>query len=74
MQPDGIRNRVVGWPIQMAVKPLRLLVDVFVNTFGITPPKPEAEASVGRVILMMLVGVLVVLGGAVWLLRGAFAR
>jgi hypothetical protein len=56
------------------VKPLRLLVDVFVNTFGITPPTPEAEARAGRVIAMMLAGVLAVLGGAVWLLHGAFAR
>jgi len=56
------------------VKPLSLLVDAFVNTFGITRPSPEAEARAGRIIAVMLAGVLVVLCVAAWLLRVAFTR
>jgi hypothetical protein len=56
------------------VNPLRILVDAFVNTFGITQPAPEAEARAGRYIALMLAAVLAVLGGAVWLLRACFAR
>lgn len=58
----------------MTVKPLRILVDAFVNTFGITPPTPETEARAGRVIAGMLVGVLVLLAGVAWLLRSALMR
>jgi hypothetical protein len=60
--------------IERSVKPLSLLVDAFVNTFGITRPSPEGEARAGRIIALMLGGVLVVLCIAAWLLRGAFAR
>jgi hypothetical protein len=56
------------------VKPLRLLVDAFVNTFGITPPTPENEARAGRFIALMLGGVLVVLVAVGWVVHSAFAR
>jgi cytochrome b561 len=56
------------------VKPLRILVDAFVNTFGITPPTPENEARAGRVIAIMLGAVLVLLVAVGWLLHSAFAR
>ena len=56
------------------VNPLRLLVDAFVNTFGITQPAPEAEARAGRYIALMLAAVLVFLGLAVWLLHSALAH
>lgn len=60
--------------IERDVNPLRLLVDLFVNTFGITPPTPEHQARAGRVIAMMLAAVLVLLVGVAWLLRTAFVR
>jgi hypothetical protein len=53
---------------------LRFLVRAFVNTFGITAPNPRQEAAAGRFIAFMLLGVLVVLGVAVWLLRGVFTH
>jgi hypothetical protein len=56
------------------VNPLRLLVDAFVNTFGITQPTPEAEARAGRYIALLLAAMLAVLGAAAWLLRAAFTR
>ena len=58
----------------MIVNPLRFLVDAFVNTFGITQPTPGTEARAGRFIGLMLVGVVVVLGAAAWLLRSAFTH
>jgi hypothetical protein len=58
--------------IERSVNPLRLLVDAFVNTFGITPPKPENEVRAGRVIALMLAGVLVVLALVAWALRAVF--
>ena len=60
--------------ILSSVNPLRFLVDAFVNTFGITQPAPEAEARAGRYIALMLAAVLLLLGVAAWLLRGAFTR
>lgn len=57
-----------------AVNPLRILVDAFVNTFGITQPAPEAEARAGRYIALMLGAVLLLLGVAAWLLHGAFTH
>jgi hypothetical protein len=51
------------------VNPLTAVVRLFVNTFGITQPTPEAEARAGRYISLMLVGVLVFLVGAAWVLR-----
>ena len=54
------------------MNPLRLLVDAFVNTFGITQPSPEAEARAGRYIALMLAAVLLFLGLAAWVLRAAF--
>jgi hypothetical protein len=59
---------------QKYMNPLRLLVDAFVNTFGITPPTPETEARAGRVIAAMLGAVLILLVGVGWLLRSAFTR
>lgn len=58
--------------IESSVNPLRILVDAFVNTFGITPPTPENEVRAGRVIALMLAGVLVVLALVAWALRAAF--
>lgn len=56
------------------MKPLRFLVDAFVNTFGITQPTPEAEARAGRFIAIMLGAVLLLLVAAVWLVRSAFSH
>jgi hypothetical protein len=46
------------------VKALRFVIDAFVNTFGITRPTPENEARSGKVIALMLVGVVLVLVAA----------
>jgi hypothetical protein len=56
------------------VNPLRILVGVFVNTFGITQPTPETEVKAGRFIAIMLAAVLVLLAGVAWLLHGVFTR
>jgi len=56
------------------MRPMQAVVRLFVNTFGITQPAPEAEAKAGRFIAWMLALVLVVLGLAGWLLRNAFAH
>ena len=58
----------------MPVKPLSAVVRLFVNTFGITQPKPETEALAGKIILAMLVGVLLMLAVIGWVLRSAFIR
>jgi hypothetical protein len=50
------------------------LIDLFVNTFGITPPTPETERRAGRTIAVMLIGVLVLLLVVAWALREAFVR
>jgi hypothetical protein len=76
MQPakarkSPIRIRASSNSILNVVNPLRLLVDAFVNTFGITQPAPEAEARAGRYIALMLGAVLAVLAAAAWLLRAA---
>jgi hypothetical protein len=55
-------------------RPLRFLIDVFVNTFGITPPTPENEAKAGRTIALMLAGVALLLVVVVLLLRAALSR
>jgi hypothetical protein len=60
--------------IEESVSPLRFLVDAFVNTFGITPPTKENEVRAGRVIALMLAGVLVLLIVAALVLRAAFLR
>jgi hypothetical protein len=54
------------------VRFLRFLIDLFVNTFGITPPTPETERHAGWVIVMMLAGVLVMLLVVAWVLRTEF--
>ena len=51
------------------MNPLTAVVRLFVNTFGITQPTPETEQRAGRVIALMLVGVLVFLGVVAWVLR-----
>jgi hypothetical protein len=61
-------------PIKPSVNPLRALLDVFVNTFGITQPKPETEVRDGRFIAIMLAAVLVLLVAVAWLLRASFTR
>jgi hypothetical protein len=60
--------------VQLAVSPLSAVVRLFVNTFGITQPAPEAEARAGRIIALMLVGVVVLLGVVALVLRGVVAR
>lgn len=56
------------------MNPLSAIVRLFVNTFGITQPTPETETKAGRVIGLMLLGVLVLLLGVGWLLRRSFAH
>jgi hypothetical protein len=56
------------------VNPLTAIVRLFVNTFGITQPAPEAEERAGRVILVMLIGVIVMLGVVAFALRSALIR
>jgi hypothetical protein len=53
------------------VNPLRAVVRLFVNGFGITHPTPEAEEKAGRAILAMLIAVVLVLGTIAWVLRTA---
>jgi hypothetical protein len=71
MQPlsNLIRIHSTAIPIKLRMSPLSLLVDLFVNTFGITPPTPQTEARAGRVIAIMLICVLAVIVAAAWLLR-----
>jgi hypothetical protein len=56
------------------VTPLHFVVRRFVNTFGITEPTPEAEATAGRYIALMLAGVLILLAAVAWLLGAAFTH
>ncbi|HXE07049.1 MAG TPA: hypothetical protein VN612_04075 [Acidobacteriaceae bacterium] len=56
------------------MNPLRLLIDAFVNTFGITRPTPEQEARAGWAILAMLVAVLALLLGVFVLVRSLLLR
>jgi len=70
----GSRIQTLSQAIQLIVNPLRLLVDAFVNIFGITAPTRETEARAGRVIALMLAGVLAVLGAVVWLLRASLTH
>jgi cytochrome b561 len=56
------------------MNPLRWLVRIFVNTFGITAPTPENEAKAGKVIALMLAAVAVALGMIAWLLRSSLTR
>lgn len=56
------------------MRPLRLLIDLFVNTFGITPPTPENERRAGVAIAAMLALVLALLVAVGWGLREAFLR
>ena len=56
------------------MRPLGVLVEMFVNTFGITRPSARDEVRAGRFLAAMLVAVAIVVGVAAWLLHGAFAR
>jgi hypothetical protein len=56
------------------MRPLHVLVDAFVNTFGITPPTPENEARAGRIIALMLGGVLMLIVAVGWLVRSALSH
>jgi len=67
-------NRRTGSYNPIAVNPLTAIVRLFVNTFGITQPAPEAEERAGRVILVMLIGVIVMLGVVTFALRSALLR
>jgi hypothetical protein len=52
------------------MKPLLFLANVFINTFGITQPTPEAAERSARVIAsMMLVVILGVIFAGVFILR-----
>ena len=56
------------------MNPLRFLIDIFVNTFGITRPTQSQEKIAGRVILGMLVFVLAGLALAFLLARAAMTH
>lgn len=56
------------------MNPLSAVVRLFVNIFGITQPAPEGEARAGRVIALMLAGVLAMLVAAGLLLRSFIAH
>src|SRR5579862_835356 len=68
-RPQFILHRCAGSRRPIHMNPLSAVVRLFVNIFGITQPAPEAEARAGRVIGLMLVGVLAVLVAAGLLLR-----
>jgi hypothetical protein len=53
---------------------MQAVVRLFVNTFGITQPAPEAEAKAGRFIAWMLALVVAVLGLAAWVLHSVFTH
>ena len=75
MQPHPIsRIPVPPSDVQLGVSPLSAVVRLFVNTFGITQPAPEAEARAGRIIALMLVAVVVLLAVVALVLRGVVAR
>jgi cytochrome b561 len=81
MQPSAATGKTAGWWCNGRgschagrVRFLRFLIDLFVNTFGITPPTPETERRAGRTIAVMLIGVLVLLLVVAWALREAFVR
>jgi hypothetical protein len=56
------------------MNPLNLVVRIFVNTFGITEPTPGTEVRAGRFIALMLLGLLVLLVAAGWLVSAAFTH
>jgi hypothetical protein len=56
------------------MKMLGFILDLFVNTFGITRPEPGQEARAGRFIALMLFSVLLGLAIAIWLLRRTFTQ
>jgi hypothetical protein len=55
------------------MKPLLFLANVFINTFGITQPTPEAaERSARFIASMMLVVILAVLAVGIFVLRSLY--
>jgi len=42
------------------MKPLIFLANVFINTFGITQPSPEAAERTARVLALMMLAVLII--------------
>jgi len=56
------------------MNPLHFVVEAFVNTFGITRPSPLEERSAGRYIALMLLGVLLFLATAAWILYRVLAH
>ena len=56
------------------MNPLHFVVAAFVNTFGITRPSPRDERSAGRYIALMLLGVLLLLAAAAWILYRVLAH
>ena len=42
------------------MKPLIFLANVFINTFGITQPSPEAAERTARILAIMMLGVLII--------------
>jgi hypothetical protein len=56
-----------------AMNPPRIILNAFINIFGITKPDPAAEAKASRSVALMLLGVLVCVGTAIVILRQAFA-
>jgi hypothetical protein len=56
------------------VKPLEFLVELFVNTFGITRPSPRQEKMAGWFIAGMLLLIVLGLTGLVWLVHHVLAH
>ena len=54
------------------MRPLLLLTNAFINTFGITRPTPQAAQRAARFIAVLLVGVLVLVTTAAIALHLAF--
>jgi len=46
------------------MKPLIFLANVFINTFGITQPSPEAAERTARILAFMMLAVLIIVVGA----------
>jgi hypothetical protein len=67
-------HRIAASPRPMGMNPLNVVVRLFVNIFGITQPAQESEAKAGRMIALMLAGVLALLCIVALVLRTAIAR
>lgn len=51
---------------------LRFVSAAFINTFGITQPRPDAERRASLWIVLLLTAVLAVVAGVAVILRSAF--